>query len=112
MGQVLHTKMVQVNFAFSFIIIIKENKMIFYSKLHAPTQQEFFKCKKKLFAYTQFASKVLGRPAKLIYINETKTSVVPNTIATGMSTESDLNGMAVKVSFSSVFGKIKTYKIN
>jgi xanthine dehydrogenase/oxidase len=47
----------------------------------------------------QVASRALGVPEIDIHISETSTDKVPNTIATAASTGSDLNGMAVLVSF-------------
>lgn len=47
----------------------------------------------------QVASRALGIPASLIHISETSTDKVPNTGATAASSASDLNGMAIIVSF-------------
>lgn len=53
----------------------------------------------------QIASRTLGVPIQDIYICDTSTDKVPNTVTTAASSGSDLNGMAVKVS------NLTTYRI-
>ena len=50
----------------------------------------------------QVASHALGIDACKIHISETSTQCVPNTSPTAASCGSDLNGMAIMVSFHSI----------
>ena len=47
----------------------------------------------------QVASRALHIPTSKIHISETGTNLVPNTSPTAASSSSDLNGMAIVVSF-------------
>lgn len=53
--------------------------------------------KNRTFVSCQVASRELHVPPSKIYISETSTNTVPNTITTAASFGTDANGMAVKV---------------
>lgn len=58
----------------------------------------------------QIAARVLNIEEKLIFISETATDKIPNTIATAASIGSDLNGMAVMNACQILAKRLKPYR--
>lgn len=121
MGQGLHTKMIQVCFKHYFqkepffsdsheIVDNHEVSFISFLTLYpiqslSGTKSIFSWCSQvtRVLHCEQVTSRALDIDPSLIHISETATDKVPNTGATAASSGSDLNGMAIIVSYPQLY---------